>query len=83
MARYSVHNRGPRIDEALLGHIFDPLVRGNHESRPQGGDASLGLGLYIASQIARAHGGDIAVRSDETGTAFTVHLPRLSSRAGH
>jgi signal transduction histidine kinase len=60
---------------STLDRIFDPLQRGpNH----QGGDAngSLGLGLYIAREIAKAHGGEIVARSDETETVFSVLLPR-------
>jgi signal transduction histidine kinase len=39
-------------------------------------DGSLGLGLYIAREIAKAHGGEIEARSDETETVFAVRLPR-------
>jgi len=78
---FSVQNRGPGMDESLMGHIFEPLVRGNDDNGRAGGDASLGLGLYIAREIAHAHGGDIAVRSDETETVFTVRLPRLPAEA--
>jgi signal transduction histidine kinase len=76
---FSVHNRGPMMERSSLHHIFDPLVRGetggNYKS-----DGNLGLGLYIARQIATAHGGDIAVQSDEIETVFTVRLPRLSAK---
>lgn len=79
--RFSVLNRGARIAPAVIDHIFDPLVRGDNESSGTREDGSIGLGLYIARLIARAHGGDISVRSDDTETAFTVTLPRLSSEA--
>ena len=37
----------------------------------------LGLGLYVAKLIIEAHGGEIAVASDEKrGTTFTLQLPR-------
>jgi len=56
--------------------VFEPLERGpGAETRPDSED-SLGLGLYIAREIAQAHGGDVAARSDESETVFTVRLPR-------
>lgn len=73
-----VRNRGV-IPVDLLPTIFDPF-----RSRPTQASKSngLGLGLYISQQIALAHGGDIAVHSDEVeGTAFTVRIPRASGDA--
>ena len=54
--------------------MFKPLKRGANAG--EGRDGSLGLGLYIASEIAKAHGGAIEVRSDDTETVFAVSLPR-------
>jgi len=55
-----------------LATLFDPLLR-DPSSKDE---ARLGLGLYIARQIAMAHGGTIDVESTEaTGTQFTVRLP--------
>lgn len=70
----SVKNQGPAIDPLTLDHIFHPLKRGSDPSskNPDG----LGLGLFIASEIARAHEGRISARSDDTGTVFEVQLPR-------
>jgi signal transduction histidine kinase len=76
---FSVHNRGRMIELPTLHHIFGPLARGKEPRDRSENDGSLGLGLYIARQIAIAHGGDIAVRSDETETVFTVRLPRSTA----
>lgn len=75
--RLSVHNTGPAIDPAFQAEIFNPFRRG--EQAREGKDTSgLGLGLYIAYQIAVGHGGTIQVHSDdENGTTFTVELPRM------
>ncbi|MGF6638370.1 signal transduction histidine kinase [Paraburkholderia sp. MM6662-R1] len=74
--RFEVRNSGPAIERSLLERIFDPLQRGaNHENR-RDSKGSLGLGLYIASEIAKAHHGTIEARSDKVETAFTVCLPR-------
>lgn len=70
-----VKNSGPAIERSTLERIFDPLQRGpNHQDRTA--DGSLGLGLYIAREIAKAHGGGIEARSDERETVFSVRLPR-------
>jgi signal transduction histidine kinase len=68
----SVSNEGTPIPAKEQARIFQPLQRG-----PQGADGSLGLGLYIVQQIARAHGGSVVVRSSEgEGTTFTLRLSR-------
>lgn len=67
----SVKNQG-LIAEDALPHLFQPY------SKPAGAtpQAGLGLGLYIASQIAQAHGGKLEVVSTEQqGTTFTFSLP--------
>jgi signal transduction histidine kinase len=56
----------------VLERLFQPYFRSVDE-RPRSG---LGLGLYIAAEIARAHGGRIAADSTPEGvTSFTVELP--------
>lgn len=75
-----VANRGNPIPPAMLPSIFDAFRRdrGVHLSTKRG----LGLGLFIAQQIARAHGGSIAVTSsEEDGTTFRVRLPRRAAGA--
>jgi phosphoserine phosphatase RsbU/P len=70
-----VGNRGEPIPPAVLPFIFDAFrqARVAHPSRAGG----LGLGLFIAQEIARSHGGAITVTSSESaGTIFRVRLPR-------
>jgi signal transduction histidine kinase len=70
-----VHNGGEPIAEALLPIVFDPFRRGVGEMHRRG--EGVGLGLFIAEQIVRSHGGTIEVRSSrEHGTTFSITLPR-------
>lgn len=64
-------NRGEPIPAEMWKTIFDPFER----SRTAGSAEGLGLGLYIAQQIVRTHGGTIAVTSNTAGTTFRVTLP--------
>ena len=68
--RLTVTNQGTPIPKEILPSLFSPFCRGDETNR-QG----LGLGLYIASQIAQAHGGRIDVTSDEDGTTFALTMP--------
>lgn len=68
-----VHNRGAPIPAADLATIFDPFRR---PARPRT-SVGLGLGLFIAHEIARTHGGEMwAMSSSEEGTTFAARLPR-------
>jgi len=73
-----IHNGGPPILPGELSKIFEPLIRGSSAGRPKvNRPGSIGLGLYIAREIATSHGGKIDVTStQEAGTSFTIHLPR-------
>ena len=73
----SVANAGPPIPPEAMQQLFQPFYRSNPHSRVQG----LGLGLYIASQIAQAHEGRIDVTSDATETRFTFRMPHAERRA--
>jgi signal transduction histidine kinase len=73
---FEVRNSGPVIEQSDLDQIFEPLKRGSDNENKRDTDGSLGLGLYIAREIARGHGGSIEARSDENETVFAVRLPR-------
>ena len=71
----TVRNQGPVIPADLLPGLFDPFRRGDRSG-------TIGLGLYIVSEIVRAHGGDVGVTSDAAGgTCFTVRLARSGPEA--
>jgi signal transduction histidine kinase len=74
----SVHNGGDPIPAGELPRIFDPLVRGSSAEHPaKNRPGSIGMGLYIAREVAKSHGGQIDVTSTaKDGTLFTIHLPR-------
>lgn len=76
----AVHNVGNPIDETQLSTIFSPMTRGAEA----GGEVrSVGLGLFIVSEIAKAHGGVVEVVSTaQAGTTFAVRFPAYAS-GGH
>jgi sigma-B regulation protein RsbU (phosphoserine phosphatase) len=67
----AVCNRGNPIPPEAMERLFSPFSRGESSPSEQG----LGLGLYIASEIARAHGGRIDVTSTPELTCFTFRMP--------
>jgi signal transduction histidine kinase len=72
----SVANAGQAIPPETIERLFAPFSRGtDRQSNLKG----LGLGLYIASEVARAHGGRIDVTSTPAETRFTFRMP-LSER---
>jgi sigma-B regulation protein RsbU (phosphoserine phosphatase) len=64
-----VVNGGEEIPPEAMDRLFTPFTRG------KGSDEGLGLGLYIASQIAKAHGGTLTAVSTAEETAFTFRMP--------
>lgn len=66
-----VSNAGEPIPAAVLERLFQPFVRASSQPQQQG----LGLGLYIASEIARAHGGTLTATSTKDETRFTFTMP--------
>lgn len=68
----SVTNSGKPIPPETLEKLFAPFARGGEvRSNKQG----LGLGLYIASEIAKAHGGTLSATSTAEETRFTFTMP--------
>jgi heavy metal sensor kinase len=77
VARVSISNTGEGIAPQHLPYLFAPFYRAEEaRSRHTGG---AGLGLAIAQEIARLHGGSIAVASQpQQETTFIVSLPTRS-----
>jgi two-component system OmpR family sensor kinase len=68
-ARVSIRDEGPGIPAELVPHLFDRFAR-------SGASAGLGLGLFLASRIAEAHGGSLVLDSAAgTPAQFTLWLP--------
>ncbi len=67
----SVANGGEPISDAAQARLFQPFFRGELGASREG----LGLGLHIASEIAKAHGGMLTVASDAAETRFTFRMP--------
>lgn len=75
----SVRNQGPAIPRDQLETLFEPMKR-YASGQVRGASGGVGLGLYIAHEVAVAHGGAIKVESDAEATVFTVRLPRICRR---
>lgn len=67
----SVTNEGTPISVEALVDLFQPFSA----SSPHDAGNGLGLGLFIADEIAKAHGGTLEVASDERETRFTLTMP--------
>jgi hypothetical protein len=59
------------LSKSTAVDIFAPFARGTR----RGDRSGLGLGLYIASEIARAHGGTLRAQSTADSTRFTFTMP--------
>ena len=66
-----VANAGDPVPPEAMGQLFQPFFRGAVRPSRQG----LGLGLHIAAEIARAHGGTLGVASTPAETRFTFRMP--------
>jgi signal transduction histidine kinase len=68
-----VANCGQPISSEVISGIFQPFKRRGVQGE------GLGLGLYIAAEIAKAHGGILSVASDAGETRFTLRMPAIIS----
>jgi len=68
--RLSIYNAALKITDETIQRLFLPFSHGNSQRDKQG----LGLGLYISSEIARAHGASLTVCSTDEQTCFTFLL---------
>ncbi|MBA1200691.1 PAS domain S-box protein [Pseudomonas capeferrum] len=79
-ATVSVHNRGCVIEEGVMARLFEPMTRA---SEREDNVRSVGLGLFIVREIAKAHGGEVAVSSNAIdGTTFSARLPLVERPTG-
>lgn len=77
MVKITVRDNGEGIHPDDLNHIFKRFYRSRFSQNTQGA----GIGLALAKTIVEMHGGFISVESElQKGSAFTVHLPRLTKQ---
>lgn len=67
----SIINKGEPIPKDVMPRIFEPF----HRVRARPSRQGLGLGLYIAMEITKAHNGTLTATSTPEETRFTVRLP--------
>jgi sigma-B regulation protein RsbU (phosphoserine phosphatase) len=67
----AVANEGQPIPDHIKDHLFQPFFRATDSSEKQG----LGLGLFISYEIARSHGANLQVQSDQKETRFSFTMP--------
>jgi len=72
--RLTVANTGPGIPPEVASRVFDRFFRAEHTAAVEG----QGLGLSLSRELARAHGGDLALAPKVEGwTAFVLTLPSI------
>lgn len=71
MFELAVTNQGKPISDKAMENLFKPYTRGDRPSQH-----GLGLGLYIASQIAEAHDGTLKAYSNPEETRFVFEMPQ-------
>jgi signal transduction histidine kinase len=81
MAVFRIANTGAEIPEADRGRIFDRFFRVESSRARSGlGGGGQGLGLSIAREIVRAHGGTLTIEPSEAGwVVFQFTIPLCES----
>jgi signal transduction histidine kinase/ActR/RegA family two-component response regulator len=80
-AEVRVEDNGIGIPAELQERVFEMFEQG--DKRLERGNTGLGIGLTLARQLARLHGGDIRVHSDGAGrgATFVVRMPTAEPAA--
>lgn len=74
-ARVEVEDAGPHIPPEQAATVFDEFV-----TDPRRQNTGLGLGLFVAREIVRLHGGEMGLQQTERGNRFWFMLPLDSAR---
>jgi len=75
--RIDVADTGPGIPRKAFSKVFEPFFR--LESRVTEGVSGTGIGLSIARDLARLHGGDLSLRNGKIGAHFVLTLKSLDT----
>jgi signal transduction histidine kinase len=71
---FTVRDHGPGLPRDDVEHIGEPFYRGDRSRDRESGGT--GLGLYLATLVARAHGGTLTLQENsESGACFEVRIP--------
>lgn len=73
---FVIENKGMKIPEEQLKHLFEPFFRGDKARKGDG----FGLGLASVKSIVESHGWSISADSTELRTRFTILIPVVESR---
>lgn len=72
---FTVRDHGPGLPREDADHIGEPFYRGDRSRDRESGGT--GLGLYLATLVARAHGGTLTLKENsDSGACFEVRIPR-------